>query len=804
MSNFTIDDPLGIGDFLNNVLYPMFSNIFFSGRRDWITDPITEAMIDAIEAPTASDAAAIILRVLDVDPNLLLESLILTGRYPTVENEAPVPPNEEATDDINEYIDLDLNDLATQADANLAQILDVIIQGAIDQTSIFERVAADIVGDIITGQSSTESIINDVLGGISTKIDESSGILGDIFDIVTGQIDLEITNRIVIPSDVFGVIINGIGDILDGEREFVDGILATITDAFTGIFTDVIEREQPELIAIEQAIRDQTTEERLDNIGLLDEVRLINDGTIEGTGASILDGVVAAAQVMARDGEPLDWGELYRGFDPQVQDDNCRPTTSADDTPNLYSIGELSDAAIKELIKWFADPRKLSNPLDSALESIWYTLGKAQGGLAISGAMAARELYEFARCVPYEIFEPGDAVVAYQRNLISRNQLKTDLNMRGYNDARADILTEIGYQVPDISSLYSMNLRGLAPGENLTDRFQDLGYNPADAQALADLKFYIPPAQDLITMAVREVFNPEIVAKFGQNEDFPEEFAEYAEQQGISRFWAEKYWQAHWVLPSVQMGFEMLHRRVIDEATLRQLLAAQDVMPGWRDALIAISYKPYTRVDIRRMHDVGVLNEAEVFEAYQDIGYDQEKARTLTDFTLELNSDDPDDVEPLEGLTRSSIIAAYKDGIIDRPTADSLLVEEGIGEDARLIYLTDAELDIDRTMRKEVIDTVLVEYENGAANLNEAVAELNTLALTPLEREKAELKLRRITAKKTKLPSKADLSKFYKLDIIGKGTFKDQLERLGYPDRWIDDYIELVKEGKLPDDEPTL
>ena len=116
------------------------------------------------------------------------------------------------------------------------------------------------------------------------------------------------------------------------------------------------------------------------------------------------------------------------------------------------------------------------------------------------------------------------------------------------------------------------------------------------------------------------------------------------------------------------MAFEMLHRRIIDEPKLRQLMAAQDIIPGWRDELIAISYRPYTRVDIRRMHDVGVLDEDEVYEAYQDIGYNDEKARTLTDFTIALNSDDPDDIEPLDGLTRSSIIAAYKDGIIDRPT----------------------------------------------------------------------------------------------------------------------------------------
>ena len=162
-------------------------------------------------------------------------------------------------------------------------------------------------------------------------------------------------------------------------------------------------------------------------------------------------------------------------------------------------------------------------------------------------------------------------------------------------------------------------------------------------------------------MAVREVFNPVIVEKFGQDEDFPEQFAEYAAQQGISRFWAEKYWEAHWVLPSVQMGYEMLHRRVIDMETLKQLLAAQDIMPGWRDALIDISYKPYTRVDIRRMHDVGVLNDDEVYESYLDLGYSPDKAKNMTEFTIRLNDPDPDDIDSLEGLTRAAIINSFKD-----------------------------------------------------------------------------------------------------------------------------------------------
>jgi hypothetical protein len=797
-------DPLDTQSWFDNYFYPIFSAVFFDNRRDWVTDQIRAAIFRAISAPDAETAADIILEVLpDLDRIALIESIQLTGRYGDPV-EVDIIPVDDTTDDIREYIDdgIDIiGDIVDTATNTIVQtVLDVITQT--DATT--RSVGQTIVRDILEGSSSVSDVIDGTLNTIIADIDESRGVLGDILDILRGGIDIEITNEIIIPDDVFRVIVEGIDDILDGQRDFLGGILDVVLDTVKTLFTDIIEKEEPELIDIAVAIREQTATEETADDEMLAEVRQINDDSIEGTGASLLESIVEAAQVMARDGGEPDWGDLYKDFD-EFDPDVCgaKPIT-ADDVPGYWDFATIDNDAIKSLIKWFSNPAKLSNPLDSGLESIWYTLGKAQGGLAITGALAQRELYEFSRCVAWEIFEPGDAVTAYQRNLISRSQLQTDLKMRGYNETRADILTEIGYQVPDAASLYAMNLRGLSAGENLTDRFQDLGYNPKDAEALADLKFYIPPPQDLITMAVRDVFNPEVVAEFEQDEDFPEDFEYWAAQQGISSDWAHKYWQAHWVLPSIQMAFEMLHRRIIDEPKLRQLMAAQDIIPGWRDELIAISYRPYTRVDIRRMHDVGVLNEAEVYEAYQDIGYNDEKARTLTDFTIALNSDDPDDIEPLDGLTRSSIIAAYKDGIIDRPTADSLLVDEGVGEDARLIFLTNAELDIDRENRKDLIETVLLEFENGATNFVEATTELNGLALTPIERDKAEIKLRRLSAKKTKLPSKADLMKMYKNSIIGKGTFRDQMERLGYPNKWVEDYVKLVKLGITTDDEPAV
>jgi len=702
---------------------------------------------------------------------------------------------DDITNDITETVETATDEVEEVITETTETVNNDIDSQRIDLDDILATVADLIVNDVLAGQGALEDTIEGSLSDISRGIDDNRGILGDILDFITDRVEVEITNEIVIPSDVFDVIVEGIGDIVAGERTFLEGVLGIFSETIETIIGDIIDQQEPAIQDIAKAIREQTASEDENDQELLDEVKQINDNTTEGTGGSLFESATRIARIMAQEGYQPDWEDLYKGFDlDEIR--SCAPLkTDDDDVAGLNDWTLIPDPLITTLIDYYLDATQSGDATDFLFRKFMYYFAKFQGIFAISGALAQRELYEFARCSPYEIFEPGDAIQAYQRGEISREQVLNDLRMRGYNETRAEILLRTGFQVPDLAALYSMNLRGLPGGENLVERFRDLGYNPEDAQALADLKFYIPPPQDLITMAVRDVFNPERVAEFKQNEDFPEEFAFWAEQQGISRDWAEKYWQAHWVLPSVQMGYEMLHRRVIDEQQLRNLMSAQDIIPGWRDALIAISYSPYTRVDIRRMYDVGVLNEQEVFEAYQDIGYDKVKARTLTDFTVELAGDDDELPDELEGITRSSVIASYKDGVIDRTTADELLDLVGVGAEARAVYLTSADLDIDREERLDEVELILTEYENGARGLLSAQLELNNLPLTQLEKEKTEKKLRRIRVKKIKMPTKAQLDKFFSAGLIDDEEYEDQLERMGYPDTYIRKFRQLIEAG---------
>jgi len=220
-------------------------------------------------------------------------------------------------------------------------------------------------------------------------------------------------------------------------------------------------------------------------------------------------------------------------------------------------------------------------------------------------------------------------------------------------------------------------LSGLEPA------LRKIGIHPAYAPIYKELAYQIPPVADIITMAVREAFSPEIAARFGQYQDFPPDFELWAGKKGLSKEWAERYWAAHWNLPSPQQGFEMLHRGVIDQPELDILLRALDVMPYWRDRLTRIAYRPLTRVDVRRMYKQGVLDEGEVYESYLEQGYDDKNAKRMAEFTVRQT------LASLSKFTSSDIIRAFASRMISKSDAMSLLQTIGIRtEDANYIVST--------------------------------------------------------------------------------------------------------------------
>ena len=337
---------------------------------------------------------------------------------------------------------------------------------------------------------------------------------------------------------------------------------------------------------------------------------------------------------------------------------------------------------------------------------------------------------------------PGDMAILVRMGKLSYADLEREVTRRGMASTDAKLIYDLSRRFLPVDVALSLFWRGYLSEKDISEILQSQGYTDTDVQGFLTASSIIPGTNDLIRMAVREAFSEDVVRKFGYDEDFPPAFAEWAKKQGLSEDWARRYWRAHWELPSVQLGFEMLHRGIIDQATMATLLRVADYPPFWRDKIMAVSYTPFTRVDVRRMYGLKILDYEGVVRAYKDIGYDDEKARKLADFTVKYEDENGENKrEKCRQLSQSVIIKAYKKGILNRQEAfDSLKAIDYEPDDIEiLLNIADSERAIDTKPDwqpeyiRDMISIVEQSYIKGLIGGDEATALFRQIGLNDSE-----------------------------------------------------------------------
>lgn len=354
----------------------------------------------------------------------------------------------------------------------------------------------------------------------------------------------------------------------------------------------------------------------------------------------------------------------------------------------------------------------------------------------------------------------------------------------------------------------------LAPAEVITAAYRDpkynkrmmetlrkLGYTDEDIDALQLISSYLPSPVDVISFAVREVYTPEIARRFGQYEGAQEVWGQAKKDiiaAGMDFETFQKYWAAHWGLPSVEMGYEMLHRGLITSDDLTMLMAAQDIMPFWRDKLKQMSYVPYTRVDVRRMHKLGVLTREDVKKTYLELGYNDEKAEKMTEFTVKYNEDILDTevsraqakADSHKELSKSDVLALYKKGFITDTDVEMFLTQIKFEPDEIALYIYHADYDKAIDEVSQITDIYHKAYVNGVWEKSTLVANFGILNL-PSYYQDSLVKLWDLEKSiKIQRPTKSELLGFYKNGIIDQSTLITELRNEGYADKYIDWYIQ--------------
>jgi len=380
-----------------------------------------------------------------------------------------------------------------------------------------------------------------------------------------------------------------------------------------------------------------------------------------------------------------------------------------------------------------------------------------------------------------------NAMLLVQGNLLqekSREDILNDISIADINPRYAETYLDAILTKPSSQDIIAYELRRDPELNELSPQLKRIGIHDNYLSLYRELAYQIPPVADIITMAVREAFTPEIAAKFGQYQDYPPDLELWAAKKGLSKEWSERYWAAHWSLPSVNQGFEMLHRGVIERSELDMLLRALDVMPFWREKLTTIAYRRLSRVDVRRMYNVGVMNESEVYEAYLELGYNDRDAKRMAEFTIKQV------LTTQSKFTSGDIVTAYSKYMISRSEAQTLLQVVGVRDENISFIIASAEYKREWALTENRISAIHNLYSKAVYDGDKARAELLRLDL-PAERVDVLMEQWYID-EKDKAPrywTTAQTLSFVKAGLITPERGRMELTAMGYDTEHIDIYM---------------
>jgi len=514
-----------------------------------------------------------------------------------------------------------------------------------------------------------------------------------------------------------------------------------------------------------------------------------------------------------------------------------------EDTFNFLLANKLISPTQKEFLKQFKD---LPPPLNFLAWSLFVSSFMTHYMISVGGQNLEFARQQVAAVQQVELI-PLEALI--RAGFVAPEKMwyiKKELQKHGFSEDAQDFLFLSQYRLYDKEEIMKLWLRGALDTDKMYERMRELGFTDTRTAELAHLYEIIPGPSDLFHLVAKEAFEPDQIAKFGLDEEFPEDQVKWLEKQGVNRFWAEKYWAAHWEQPSPQQVWEMLHRGLVTAQDMDQYFRVIELPKFWRDRMTQISYSPYTRVDLRRLWKEGIITDVdEIFKEYKWQGYDDQHALNLTKFAIA--DAEQDDKE----LSTSQVLSAYERKLVNKEQAKSLLSLVGYDENRSEFILTSKDYEIEEKFTTKKINVVKEKYIKRVYDKWQAYADLNRLNLAAdyisylledweldfikqeklptrgdiikwwqqkiivndvfveymiklgYSKEHAELMLEslkkdEIEAKAQK-PVKIDIDKFYEAGILSEADYKSELQNIGYSDYYIDMFIKLKstnEEGK--------
>jgi len=230
------------------------------------------------------------------------------------------------------------------------------------------------------------------------------------------------------------------------------------------------------------------------------------------------------------------------------------------------------------------------------------------------------------------------------------------------------------------------------------------------------------------------------------------------------------------------MGLE-LDKLETTKETVEFYLKQADYDKRWRQRLLAISYNPLTRVDLRRIYELGLIDDNELLARLMEVGYTKKDAELMVEFYKTFRQ------EEARTFAKTEIKYLLYYGIINETEAKIMLEKLGYSEeDAKTMIelwkVKLAEKDMRETQKfvRDAYALGLITRTEAETMLKEAGLSEEVIAVVLDKEDKRRLKSQ-------KLPSPSTVVKWLKLGIITKDVAYRLLRRINVAEDVIDFYI---------------
>lgn len=435
------------------------------------------------------------------------------------------------------------------------------------------------------------------------------------------------------------------------------------------------------------------------------------------------------------------------------------------------------------LPSWFKSPieKALSgtSPVGLVILALIVPIAAAALSRGVEGPIGRMIEYAIDNVVRSRLFDPGTAILMWQRGILTEPRVDTILHMNGLTNDAIIALKKLSKRTIDDDLLTTAYWRKDLPVSRISDRLKERGYSDENIALWYNARTVIPSPSQLISMAVREAWNDDVAQTFGYDEGYPADAAAWAKKQGMDEVWFRRAWRAHWVLPGLNQVREMFHRGIINENAVKQFLVASDIPRFWRDTIITWMFREVTRVDVRRIFSLGLISVEDVYTRYLKLGYNEQDSSLMTEWTVAEYQDKDKE------LTKTDILNMYENNILNENETTTYLTALGYREDSIVLLMVHRDLKRQEKYENLVISNTKKLFIAGTYSATDVYSELGKLD-TPGHYIEETLKVWRLEQKaKIRIPSITQLRDMQLTGAITHQTFVDEMKLKGYADKYI-------------------